>query len=235
MMPNGCYPRNRLEEMSAGRNYTAWILSCFKPWLKGVVCEVGAGNGNNVDCLLKAEPEQLILLEPDVSLFGLLKDKFDDTDRMLVSNSTLGEYAKGRDEWCDTFFYMNVLEHIEDDEEELRAMYSRLRRGGAALIFVPALPFLYSSYDKLVGHWRRYTKSELIGKIQSAGFELVEIRYVDFVGVFAWLLFCKIFRIRLNSREVTLYDRIAVPFISGVENIMSPVIGKNLLAVAIKR
>lgn len=230
----GCYPQHRLAEMRAGINYTDWILSYFKPWLKGVVCEVGAGNGNNVDSLLKANPERLILLEPDAPLCGVLKDKYDNTDKMLVSNSVLGEYAKGQAEWCDTFFYMNVLEHIEDDQEELRLMYSQLQPGGAALIFVPAIPFLYSYYDELVGHYRRYTKTDLSDKIQNAGFESVDVRYVDFMGIFAWLLFCKMFKIRLNSREVTLYDRIAVPFISRAENVLKPILGKNLLAIAVK-
>jgi SAM-dependent methyltransferase len=234
-MQKDCYPHKKLEEMRAGKNYTDWILSFFRPWLKGVVCEVGAGNGNNVDCLLQVEPERLILLEPDVPLYRVLKEKFEKTDRIRIANTKLGEYGEDDEEWCDAFFYMNVLEHVEDDEEELRMMYSRLRPGGAVLIFVPALPFLYSNYDKLVGHWRRYTKSELQDKIQSAGFELIDVRYVDFVGVFAWLLFCKILKSNLNSSEVGFYDRVAIPLISRLEKRVKPVVGKNLLAVAIKK
>src|SRR5215475_3171635 len=61
----------------------------------------------------------------------------------------------------DTAVYINVLEHIEDDETELKTIFNALAPGGRILIFVPALPFLMSSMDRGLGHFRRYTLAAL--------------------------------------------------------------------------
>ena len=51
---------------------------------------------------------------------------------------------------------MNVLEHIEDDKEELNIAVSKLNQGGHLIILVPAHNELYSKFDKEIGHFRRY-------------------------------------------------------------------------------
>ena len=64
--------------------------------------------------------------------------------------------------YFDSILYINVLEHIEDDRAELLSAYRALPVGGFLLLFVPALPQLYSKFDRSVGHFRRYYKKELI-------------------------------------------------------------------------
>src|SRR5690606_34337499 len=86
----------------------------------------------------------------------------------------------------DTFFYVNVLEHIENDLEELKWMYSNIETGGHVCLFSPALPFLFGSHDERVGHFRRYTKNELVEKAQKAGFSIKKAIYFDFPGVPLW-------------------------------------------------
>ena len=58
----------------------------------------------------------------------------------------------------DTVIYVSVLEHIADDLREFKLAKDVLTPGGKILIFVPALPFLYSPIDANTGHIRRYTK-----------------------------------------------------------------------------
>lgn len=229
------YPQAYLEDMGMGKRYTQWILSGFKFWLKGDVCEVGAGTGNISRHLLALGIKRLVFLEPDKRLFETLGRGIKGTPSICLSNSTLDEYSTINKEQFDTFLYINVLEHIEKDEDELQLMHSLLRRGGAALIFVPALQGLFSRYDKEVGHWRRYSKKELRYKIERVGFELEEIRYFDFFGIFIWFVACRVFGFRPSAGNVGLYDRILVPVSSRLERFCRPLIGKNLLAVAVKR
>ncbi len=59
----------------------------------------------------------------------------------------------------DIIYYIDVLEHIEDDAAELRAASRLLARGGRLVVLAPAFPCLYSRFDRSIGHFRRYTCS----------------------------------------------------------------------------
>lgn len=74
---------------------------------------------------------------------------------------------------------LDVIEHIDDDLASLKAMRSRLKKNGMALITVPAYMFLWSAFDEMNEHKRRYTMSELREKIIEAGFEIEKISYFN--------------------------------------------------------
>lgn len=78
----------------------------------------------------------------------------------------------------DVVILFDVLEHIDDTESFLRAAFLHLRPGGWMLVNVPALDWLYSNYDRSVGHLRRYSKRSLEDEFTSRQFGKVElIRY----------------------------------------------------------
>ena len=85
-----------------------------------------------------------------------------------------------REEWQDhfsTILLLDTLEHIEDPAAFLRAIGYHTQPNGLLLINVPALQPLYSSYDDIAGHVKRYTKSILKGELDAGGYELLEARY----------------------------------------------------------
>jgi hypothetical protein len=135
---------------------------------------------------------------------------------------------------CHSIAYVNVLEHIENDALELRLAYESLRPHGHLLVFVPAQRWLYSDFDRGIGHYRRYTKPGLRQVVAEAGFELVSIRYFDFAGIIPWYFNFVLLKNRPNHGSVRLYDRLVVPFMRRVERILAPPLGKNLLLVARK-
>ena len=71
----------------------------------------------------------------------------------------------------DVLGAFDVVEHIDEDEAVLRAMFRALRPGGGLLLTVPQHPFLWSAVDDWSRHRRRYTRAELLGKLAGAGFE----------------------------------------------------------------
>jgi len=87
----------------------------------------------------------------------------------------------------DAIYTSNVLEHIKDDTASLMELYDLLKPGGSIAIFVPAFMSLWSQMDELVGHYRRYSKTELCQKVSSAGFNISYCYYADSVGYIAWL------------------------------------------------
>jgi SAM-dependent methyltransferase len=67
----------------------------------------------------------------------------------------------------------DVLEHIDRDEEALRAIYGALLPGGGLVVTVPQHRWLWSEADTYAGHARRYSRHELIKKMLGAGFEVL--------------------------------------------------------------
>ncbi len=84
------------------------------------------------------------------------------------------------DSFCDAIVILNVLEHIEDDETALNHIKRMLKPGGLLVIEVPSSPSLYDEFDRLVGHFRRYTMGDLAAKIERAGFTIEKKSHLGF-------------------------------------------------------
>ena len=226
-----------LEAMSFAVNYHRWILEEFRPFLGEHLVEVGAGTGSFSRLLLGEDPRTLALVEPSEMFNHLERDIPEigtgaevDLYNSIFRTAVDTIVAKRRP---DTIIYINVLEHIEDDLAELRAVHEALRPGGHCLIFVPAFMWLYGDFDRRVGHFRRYSKKEIEDKCRSAGFEIVRSRYFDLAGVIPWFIKYRVLRSdALGSSAVTLYDRVAVPVAQRLESVLPAPLGKNILLAA---
>lgn len=64
----------------------------------------------------------------------------------------------------------DVLEHIEDDEAVLAQLFQACVAGGGVALTVPQHRWLWSRMDDFAHHKRRYTRDELVQKLQRAGF-----------------------------------------------------------------
>ncbi len=221
-----------LEAMSFAVNYHKWILSEFKPYIGNHVAEVGAGVGNFSKLLLEGNIKSLIAFEPSDNMYPLLKKALRGDKRSNAINAFFGQEKISKR--FDTVIYVNVLEHIKDDASELVYAYDALVAGGHLLIFVPALSWLYSNLDRDVGHFRRYTKSNLKMLVQEAGFTVVEARYFDVAGIIPWYINFRLLNNSISSGSVSLYDHLVVPLMRRIERFLHPPIGKNVLLIARK-
>ncbi|MFA6414379.1 MAG: class I SAM-dependent methyltransferase [Candidatus Paceibacterota bacterium] len=228
------YAGRDLEAMFSAPNYCAWILSQFEPYLGQTVAEVGAGSGNFSSELVKKVSGRLLLVEPSVQMFPLLEQRFAGNPRVTCEQHYFAEVALHYCGTLDSIVYVNVLEHVEDDRQELAEAYNALKPGGHLCVFVPALPLLFSEFDASVGHYRRYSRQQLAARMREAGFEIVKLRFFDFAGILPWLLFMKLLHWRLTPGSAGLYDRIVVPLMRKAESLISPPVGKNLMVVGRK-
>jgi len=80
----------------------------------------------------------------------------------------------------DALILLNVLEHIEDDLGAAQQVHRILKPGGVAIIEVPAGPGLYDVYDQELLHFRRYRMADLLDKLRTAGFEILERSHLGF-------------------------------------------------------
>jgi len=84
----------------------------------------------------------------------------------------------------DLVTILDVIEHIEDDEAVLRKIRGAMEMGGILVLTTSAFPRLWSYWDEVAGHYRRYTWNELKGKVQGAGFEVIYLNYTNMATLF---------------------------------------------------
>jgi SAM-dependent methyltransferase len=91
-----------------------------------------------------------------------------------VARADLNTADLGRERY-DVITCVDVLYHrdIGDELAVLRRLYGALRPGGLLVLQVPAFPALRSTHDDAVLTRRRYTRTEVSGLLEDAGF-LVE-------------------------------------------------------------
>ena len=148
----------------------------------------------------------------------------------------------------DAVFMFDVLEHIEEDDFALQNVNKSLNKRGKIVLTVPSHMWLWNRDDAIAGHKKRYTKKELINKLESNGFVILKARYF-FIGIVP-LLFL---RTVLNSddksevKETEFSNDISMNsvlnnvllFISRVENkinhLLPNIFGGSLLIIAKKK
>ncbi len=227
------YVGKDLEAMTFAVQYHQWILSEFEPYLGNSAAEVGAGTGNFTK-LLVDRVTQLEAFEPSRNMYQALARQYADSSTVNTHN-TLFEHSQPQfAQSFDSVIYVNVMEHVENDAHEFSIINSGLVPGGYALIFVPALSWLYSDFDRQVGHYRRYHKKDLRNLAMDAGFEIIKLKYFDVFGILPWYLAFVTFKKSVSQKNVALYDKWIAPVAKKVERIVSPPVGKNLLLVAKK-
>ena len=177
-----------LHSLDGATNYCDWLASMVTPHLEGPILEVGAGHGTF--SALLAEVGDLTLCEPSDRAVATLRERFASRPEIEIVHGDLAAAIARRQ--YRAMVMLNVLEHIEDDDEALRLVASGLEAGGRVAIFVPAFELLYSRFDAAVGHHRRYRLPELERKVEGAGLTVREARYVNSVGFFAWLLTARV-------------------------------------------
>jgi len=192
------------------------------------VVEFGAGSGALAEIWRTEFGISPICIEIDGALVETLKAKGFITFKDIGDIRNLASFV----------YTSNVLEHIEDDVMALKKMKEKIQIGGLLAVYVPALPFLYSDFDRKVGHFRRYQKKELIEKVTLAGFKIKDCYYNDCLGIFASLAvkilgYNEISLLR-SKKSLILYDRVIYP-ISRILDclIFRKVIGKNLFLFAV--
>jgi SAM-dependent methyltransferase len=73
----------------------------------------------------------------------------------------------------DAITALDVIEHLDDDEEALAEMFRTLNPGGGLLVTVPQHPWLWSAVDEFSRHRRRYSRADVLAKMHAAGFRVL--------------------------------------------------------------
>ncbi len=190
------------------------LVSALAPGYR--VLEVGCGTGNVLRTLRRACP--------DGTVVGL--ELWFDGLRFAQERSA-GPLVQGDVRHCPfgkpfhLIGMFDVLEHLPEDLETLRALREALTPGGRLMLTVPAHQYLWSYFDQAARHCRRYSSQEIRGRLVQAGFQ------VEFLSQFMTCIFPLVWLFRkLSSRRqqpglddaktLTLREFQVLPVINGL-------------------
>ncbi|MCL4397629.1 class I SAM-dependent methyltransferase [Patescibacteria group bacterium] len=77
----------------------------------------------------------------------------------------------------DTVLCLDVLEHVEHDDKLLSGIYELLQDGGRLILTVPAYQFLWTYWDEMLGHKRRYTLGQARKLVANSGLRVEKATY----------------------------------------------------------
>lgn len=222
---------NQLAELDA---YNYWLYEQIAGAVGRSVLEVGSGTGN-ITQFLCAGGTQVTATDVVPAYRSELQRLFGDH-----SNVSIGKFdlmAKAEPEMIanpfDTVVCLNVLEHIEDDLFALEQMRDVLQPGGKLALLVPSHQFLYGEFDRAVGHFRRYSKQELVGKLKQVGFNVTETKFFSLLAMLPWFVNGRLLkRDYLPAGQASLANKL-VPLLR-LEKLIGPPCGLSLIAIAQK-
>lgn len=217
---------DNLEAMQAALRYNAYLTELAVSHLPpgGRYLDFGAGIGTFTRAVA-AYGRQVTALDTEPTHVDALRHQ---------GFSAITSLDGLPDEAFDGAWSFNVLEHIQDDLSVLMDLRRVIRPGGTLVVYLPALPQLWTAMDDKVGHFRRYTRSSLSTTLRAAGFEQTTCRYADCLGALVTLAYRAIGNRNgdITRASVATYDRFVFPASKVLDQMLRGVVGKNVFAVA---
>jgi SAM-dependent methyltransferase len=160
------------------------------------ILDVGCGTGANIEMLSKYGDAEGVDVSDDALEFC--------TRKGLKVQKGLAETLPYADETFDLTTALDVIEHLDDDISGLKEMFRVTKKGGYSLIFVPAFMWLWGVQDDISNHRIRYTKKQIVERLQTAGYEIERATYANwtfFTPILAGRTIMKITGIKPESEN----------------------------------
>ncbi len=227
------YVGTELELFRVARNWKAYFRRILSPHIVGDVGEVGAGIGTTTEVLASLPAvRNWLCIEMDTNQcqkIEVMRASGAFANHVDIHAGTLADLPA--EPFFDSIVYIDVLEHIEDDRREIEHAFTRLRTDGRIVILAPAWSFLYSPFDRSIGHYRRYTLSTL-RRLAPPYAREVDARYLDSAGFFASLANKLFLRQDMpHMSQIMTWDRILIPISRVVDRLGLWLVGRSVIIV----
>jgi len=210
-----------LEVIAKADKFNRWMYDTIRPYCRDNILEIGSGIGN-ISQFFISDGYSITLSDTDNFYLNKLKKKFNRIN-ILSIDLVHENFSKEHDEFFqafDTVVFLNVLEHVRDDELAIENCRHFLKPGGTLIVLVPAYSFLFSKMDKELQHYRRYTSKKLTGLISKKKFNAK--MYGKLLGLHA-----------IPEKNMKLFNHL-VPFARLIDKILFRKTGLSVIAVAQK-
>jgi SAM-dependent methyltransferase len=203
------YGRGVLNNLAGTPQYLSWMATTLRPFLGDAVLELNAGIGNIAGRLM-ARRVLYLAAEKDQLHLHALRNRFLRTPNVVVQriDPELPETLAGLENCFDTVLCINVLEYLEDPRAVLESLRNTLKPNGVMVALAPQGPGLYGSLDQRLGHKRRYSAAGLRAVLESAGFDVEQVRQFNRAGAPPWWAYSKVLGSKgINKLVLKLFDK----------------------------
>lgn len=146
-------------------NIVSSIISKYK--LNNLL-DVGAGSGKLGKDIKKNNSKfEYYFDEPDIDANKQLIKEFGQKYEVTKNNIKF-----------ESITLLDVLEHVENPNKLLEDCFFKLQKSGILIISVPAYQFLWSNWDVLLGHYKRYTVKSMSELLDDFNVEILEKNYL---------------------------------------------------------
>ena len=231
--------RQTLEQFAEARKFNKWLLNAFLPYCKGKILEAGSGIGN-ITALLLEYGFHLTATDVNEGYCIRLRERFaghpmlDEVLQLDLSEPGLKARHPRLQNEFDTVIASNVIEHIEDDRLAVRNCKNMLKQNGNLILLVPAYQALYNSFDRQLGHYRRYNIKQLKQLIASENMSVVHSEYFNAAGLAGWIVSGGLLKKKLIPKNQLLLFEKLVPVFKLFDKITFHGIGVSVISIANK-
>ncbi len=231
-MSDSKYIGEELEIFAHAINWKNYYGSLLKPHFGERVLEVGAGLGTTTVSLYDQKVTEWICLEPDKNFYELLEKRIKNKELPSACKARHGTLSEiDPDDMFDTIVYIDVVEHIEKDQAEAQNAAKHLKPGGKLIILSPAHQWLFTPFDRAIGHFRRYSRASL-SKIGPGDCVEVKIIYLDSAGMLLSLANKFLLQQSMPTvKQILIWDRWVVPVSRILDRILFFNLGKSVVGI----
>lgn len=151
------------------------VLRLLDDLLAGRVLEIGCGSGALLRDLAERGHECIGMETSETAL---------EVSRQILAKSPRARIVdQAEADWDGSFdrlLAFEVLEHIEHDRDAFKQWAAWLKPGGKALVSMPAHQAMWSARDAWAGHFRRYSKQDMVKLAEAAGLKVERVECLGF-------------------------------------------------------
>lgn len=220
--------------------FNRWMYDVIKTHCSGNILEAGSGIGNISQCFID-DKKEITLSDFNPEYYTYLHEKYSANTFVknilqldLVHPEFSETYAEHLSKY-DCVVTLNVIEHVQHDEQALQNIHALLKDDGKLIMLVPANRFLFNTLDKALGHYRRYNANKIEELFQKSHFETLHIQYFNIAAIPGWFLAGNVFRnTSLHAGSMKLYNRL-VPLFKAVDKCFFYKMGISVIGVGRKK
>lgn len=179
-----------------------------------LILDAGCGSGGNLPILAKFGT--VLGFEPEEKLREAAQSRGIGT----IESGSLPYNTPFEDKTFDLIALLDVLGHLEDDSNALKALHEKLNKRGLLIITVSAHPWIFNGLDRRHGNLRRYSRAQLKKLLNESGYQIEFFNLWNISGLFA-LCALKLAE-KLGAKE--LYKLFSKPFSKTTNRVIGQII-----------
>jgi SAM-dependent methyltransferase len=226
------YEGQELDVFSQAKYWKQYFKVILRPYIGLHVVEVGAGIGATTAVLCDSRQKEWVCIEPDDEFRQIIEEKINSGELPACCSISGGFVANLEpQQQFDTILYIDVLEHIQNDSNELKEASRHLVEGGTLIVLSPAYQFLFSEFDRSIGHYRRYDRDSLIA-LTPGGCRVEHVYYLDSLGMAPSLANRFLLKQSKPSlQQILFWDRFLLPISRVLDQLTGFHFGRSVLII----